>query len=93
MRWQEFLKRIHCLLACSNSQIIEENSQVDGKLPENDQGAAIKETTMISKNPAPYAGKSKLVQEAGNHLRVTKEDLLKKLYYDIKETSCLWEKI
>ena len=49
MRWQEFLKRIHCLLACSNSQIIEENSQVDGKLPENDQGAAIKETTMISK--------------------------------------------
>ena len=46
MRWQEFLKRIHCLLACSNSQIIEENSQVDGKLPENDQGGSTEETIL-----------------------------------------------
>ena len=36
------------------------------------------------KNLAVYAGKSKLLQEAGNHLRMTKEELLKKLYYDLK---------
>ena len=39
---------------------------------------------MTSKNPAAYAGKSKLLQEARNHLRMTKEKLLKKLYYDLK---------
>ena len=36
------------------------------------------------KNPAAYAGKFKLLQEAGNHLRMTKEEILKKLYYDLK---------
>ena len=36
------------------------------------------------KNPAAYAGKSKLLQEAGNHLIMAKEELLKKLYYDLK---------
>ena len=46
MRCQEFLKRIRCLLACCNSQIIAENSQLDGKPPENDQGRATKETIL-----------------------------------------------
>ena len=40
MRWQEFLKRMRCLLACCNSQIIEENSKLDRKSPENEQEGA-----------------------------------------------------
>ena len=46
MRWREFLKRIHCLLACCNSQIIVEYFQLDGKPPENDQGGATEETIL-----------------------------------------------
>ena len=46
MRWQEFLKRIRCLLACCNSQIIVENSQLDRKPPENEQGGATEGTTL-----------------------------------------------
>ena len=48
---------------------------MDGKPPENKQEL---------KNPAPYAGKSRLLQEAGNHLIMTKERLRKKLCYDLK---------
>ena len=36
------------------------------------------------KSPAACAGKSKLLQKAGNHLIMTKKELLKKLYYDLK---------
>ena len=48
MRWQEFerIKRIRYLLAGCNSQIIVENSQLDGKPPENDQKRATKETIL-----------------------------------------------
>ena len=46
MRWREFLKRIRCLLACCNSQIVVENSQLDGKPPENEQGGATEETIL-----------------------------------------------
>ena len=46
MRWREFLKRIHCLLACCNSQIIVEYFQLDMKPPENDQGGATEETIL-----------------------------------------------
>ena len=35
-------------------------------------------------NPAAYLGKSKLLQEAGNHLIMAKGELLKRLYYDLK---------
>ena len=45
MKWREFLKRIKCLLACCNSQIIVENSQLDGK-PENDQGETTEENLL-----------------------------------------------
>ena len=31
---------------CCNSQIIVENSQLDGKSPENDQGGATEETVL-----------------------------------------------
>ena len=44
------------------------------------------------KNPAAYAAKSKLLQEAGNHLRMIKEELLKKLYYDLKNPPAYTEK-
>ena len=43
MRWREFLKRIRYLLACSNYQTIVDNSQLDGKPPENEQGGAMEE--------------------------------------------------
>ena len=46
MRWREFMKRIRCLIACCNSQIIVENFQVDKKPFENDQGGAIKEAIL-----------------------------------------------
>ena len=46
MRWQEFLKRIRFSLAGCNSQIIVENSQLDGKPPENEQGEAPKGTML-----------------------------------------------
>ena len=46
MRWQEFLKRIRCLLASCNSQTVVENSHLVGKLPENDQGGATEETIL-----------------------------------------------
>ena len=46
MKWQEFLKRIHCLLPCCNSHIIVENSQLDGKPSENEQGGATEETIL-----------------------------------------------
>ena len=46
MTWQEFSKRICCLLVSCNSQIIVKNSQLHGKPPENDQGRATKETTL-----------------------------------------------
>ena len=46
MRWQEFFKRIRCLLACCNSQIIVENSQLDKKTPENEQGGATEEAIL-----------------------------------------------
>ena len=35
-------------------------------------------------NPTSYAGKYKLLQEAGNHRIMTEEELLKKLYCDLK---------
>ena len=35
-------------------------------------------------HPNVYVGKSKLLEEAGNHRRLTKEELLKKIYYDLK---------
>ena len=44
MSWRGFVKRIHCLLACCNSQIVVENSQLDSKPSDNDQGRATKET-------------------------------------------------
>ena len=69
MSWQEFLRRLRCLIACCNSQIIVENSQWDGKPPENDKGEATgywKSYTMISKtrllmleNPSWAAPRSK----------------------------------
>ena len=40
---------------------------------------------MILKNPAAYAGKSKLLQKVGNHLRMSKKTLLKKVNYDLKK--------
>ena len=40
MRWREFLKRILCLLACCNSQIFGENSQLDGEPHQREQGGA-----------------------------------------------------
>ena len=43
---REFLKRIRCLLACCNSQMIVGNSQLDGKPPENEQGGATEETIL-----------------------------------------------
>ena len=46
MRWREFLKRICCLLACCSSQSIVENSQLDGKSPENGLGGATEETIL-----------------------------------------------
>ena len=46
MRGQEFLKRIWCLIACCNSQIIVENAQSDGKPPENDPGGATEEAIL-----------------------------------------------
>ena len=46
MRWREFLKRIRCLLACCNSQIIVENSQFHGKPPKNNQGGATEEAIL-----------------------------------------------
>ena len=54
------------------------------ELPENEQEGATEETILWSRNPAVYLGKSKLLQEAGNHLIMTKEELLKRLYYDLK---------
>ena len=84
MKWQEFLKRIRCLLACCNSQIVAENSQLDGKPPANEQGGATEGTILWSQNPASCAGKSKLSQETGDHLIMNKEELLKKLHYDLK---------
>ena len=69
MRWLEFLKRIRCLLACCYSQIIVEHSQLEGKPPENEQGATeqLKKLYYDLKNPAAYAGESKLLQEAKKH--------------------------
>ena len=46
MRWQEFLKRIRCLLACCNSQIIVENFQLDKKTPANEQRGATEEAIL-----------------------------------------------
>ena len=46
MRWQELFKKRSCLLACCNSQIIVENSQLDKKPPENDQGGATEESIL-----------------------------------------------
>ena len=43
MKWRKFLKRIRCLLACCNYLIIVDNSQLDGKPPENEQGGAMEE--------------------------------------------------
>ena len=43
MRLQKILEKVGCLLACCDSQIIVENLQLDGKLPENDQGGASEE--------------------------------------------------
>ena len=62
IRWKQFLKRIHCLLACCNSQIIVENSQLDGKPPENYQGRATEEDILWHQKPAAYVGKSKLLK-------------------------------
>ena len=36
-RFKEFLKRIKCLVACCNSKIIIENSQIDGKPNEEEE--------------------------------------------------------
>ena len=46
MKWREFLKRICCLLACCNSQIIVENCQLDGKQPEHEQKRASEEAIL-----------------------------------------------
>ena len=46
MRWREFLKRIRCSLACCNSQIIVENSQLEGKPPKTEQGGATEEAIL-----------------------------------------------
>ena len=40
------LKRIRCLLACCYSQIIVENSQLDGKPPKNEQRGATEEAIL-----------------------------------------------
>ena len=46
MRWREVLKRMHYLLACCSSQVTVENSQLDGKPPENEQEGATEETIL-----------------------------------------------
>ena len=46
MRWRQFLRRIGCLLACRNSQIIVEHSQLHGKPPQNEQGGTTKEALL-----------------------------------------------
>ena len=46
MRWREFLKRIRCLLAYCNSQIMVKNSQLDEKPPANEQGGATEEVKL-----------------------------------------------
>ena len=46
MWWREFLKRIRCLLACCNCQIIVENSQLVRKTPENEQRGATEKTIL-----------------------------------------------
>ena len=38
-------------------------------------------------NPAAYVGKSKLLQEEENHLRMIKEGLLNKLYCDLRNSA------
>ena len=43
---RELLKTMHCLLACCNSEIILENSQLHEKPPENDPGGATEETIL-----------------------------------------------
>ena len=64
MTWQEFSKRICCLLVCCNSQIIVKNSQLHGKPPGMTKEELLKKLHYDLKNPAAYAGKFKLLQEA-----------------------------
>ena len=81
MRCQEFLKRIRCLLACCNSQIIAENSQLDGKPPENDQRRATKETILSPQNPSFLCWNIQAASRSRKPLdndqgRTTKENIL-----------------
>ena len=87
------MKRIRCLIACCNSQIIVENFQVDKKPFENDKEELLKKLYYDLKCPAAYAGKSKVLQKMGNNLKMTKEELLKKLYYDLKKPAAYCWKI
>ena len=94
MRWREFLKRIRCSLACCNSQIIVENSQLEGKPPRMNKEELLKKLYYDLKNSAAYAGKSKLLQEAKKHdLNISTEDvdeLLKSyLTYYLHKLICL----
>ena len=92
MRWREFLKTIRCLLACCNSQIIVENSQLD----ENFSGMTKEEVPKKLlyydlKNPAAYAGKPKLLQEAKKHdtnisIEDVEEWLKSQLAYTLRKT-------
>ena len=68
MRWREFLKRILCLLACCNSQIFAEKiPNWMGNHMRVNKEELLKKLYYDLKNPAAYAGKFKLLQEAKKH--------------------------
>ena len=46
MKCRDIFKRTRCYLASCNSQNIVENSQLDGKLPENERGGATEEAIL-----------------------------------------------
>ena len=61
---------MHCLLACCNSQIIVENSQLDGKPPENYQGGATEEDILWHQKPSCLCWKIQAVKEQRKMTRI-----------------------
>ena len=67
MRWREVLKRMHYLLACCSSQVIVENSQLDGNHRIMTEEELLKKLYCDLKSQDAYAGRSKLLQKAKKH--------------------------
>ena len=67
MRLREFLKRMRCLLVCCKSQITVGIPYWTGNHLKMTKEELLKKLFNDLKDPAAYAGKSKLLQEAKKH--------------------------